>query len=164
MTRFTPRQPGSAKTVLDVTAGRPETRPAGHQAMERLDARTLLVSAAVIGALLPSGTGIVLCYGADGHVELEIGRSGACGTQPACHEEGLEHAVACDACCGSCVDITIAADAVDALPRPASPPVAPAAVVVERSALYAAPSARALRPRGPVPFELPHLRSTVLRL
>lgn len=118
--------------------------------------------------------GILLCFGADGHVELEGGRWSDCATTTDADPHVAERTVQTEATddCGPCIDVPLMANPTEG--RAAiveSAPFVPDASLVAVVGLGVAPSAErappalsGLRPDVPLPSSPVGLRTIVLRV
>ena len=77
------------------------------------------LAAYVVSIVLPAGIGLLLCYGADGHVELEVAQGGSCGPLSLVSESefpGLKIGPNQDHC-GSCNDVPYVVSSVRVVSR-----------------------------------------------
>lgn len=80
----------------------------------------LLVLLVVYPMAQHARAGVVLCFGADGHVEIEDGAASDCATESGKHEleahfghESVQALFQADADCGPCVDIALLSSPMD---------------------------------------------------
>lgn len=125
----------------------------------------LLVYLSIIPIQMPD---YVLCIGADGHVEFEIGVNGRCTDLHDFHEEHIEtviNAASVEAGhCGSCIDIAIFVPLnTEPYLVPVQNPLTPISVLV--AALIAdRTSASTILPHSPLPDLLSVINPTLISL